>query len=141
MDSHGGWIASAVDLVRFASAFDVPDRSSILRPASIDAMFARPAGSAGQNPDGSPKDVYYGCGWDVRPVGKQGGRNTWHAGGLDGTSTLLVRRHDGLNWAVLFNCREGADDKELAAAIDGAMHVAADAVTAWPRTDQFDRWL
>ena len=26
MDSHGGWIASAADLVRFAAAFNVPDR-------------------------------------------------------------------------------------------------------------------
>jgi N-acyl-D-amino-acid deacylase len=141
MDSHGGWIASAVDLVRFASAFDVPDQCRILQSASIDTMFARPTGLAGHNADGSSKAFYYGCGWDVRPVGKQGGRNTWHAGSLDGTSSLLVRRHDGLNWAVLFNCRTGADGKELAGAIDGPLHPAASAVTNWPSTNQFDRWL
>ena len=141
MDAHGGWIASAVDLVRFASAFDVPERCKVLQPGSIDTMFARPSGSAGQNSDGTPKDAFYGCGWNVRPVGKHGGRNTWHAGGLDGTSTLLVRRHDGLNWVVLFNCHEGAEGKELAFAIDGPLHTAADAVTDWPGEDQFDRWL
>ncbi len=130
-----------MDLVRFASAFDRPDRCPVLSPASIETLFARPAGLAGHEPDGRPKDAYYGCGWSVRPIGKQGGRNTWHAGALDGTSTLLVRRHDGLCWAVLFNSRVSADNKELAFAIDGPLHTAANAVTDWPDADQFGRWL
>ncbi|HSX80035.1 MAG TPA: serine hydrolase domain-containing protein, partial [Candidatus Saccharimonadia bacterium] len=41
MDAHGGWLASAVDLVRFAAAFDVPATCHILRPESIATMFAR----------------------------------------------------------------------------------------------------
>ena len=40
-DSAGGWLASAVDLVRFASTFDRPDASPVLNPASIQRMFAR----------------------------------------------------------------------------------------------------
>ena len=28
MDSHGGWIASAIDLAKFAAAFDDPDNCS-----------------------------------------------------------------------------------------------------------------
>src|SRR5262249_30724806 len=30
MDAHGGWLASAADLVKFASAFDHPDRCPVL---------------------------------------------------------------------------------------------------------------
>lgn len=136
MDAHGGWIASAVELVRFASAFDVPERCRILQRPGIMTMFARPQGPAGYKPGGQAKPVYYACGWSVREAGR-GGHNTWHNGALDGTSTLLVRRHDGLNWAVLFNCREGADGRALADSIDPLVHKAADAVTNWPDVDYF----
>ncbi len=140
MDSHGGWIASAVDLVRFASALDLPERCRILTPASIETLFARPEGPAGYKPDDEPKAAYYGCGWQVRAAG-HGGHNTWHTGALDGTSTLLVRRHDRIDWAVLFNCRESADGKNLAGEIDPLVHAAADQVTHWPTNDQFAKWL
>jgi N-acyl-D-amino-acid deacylase len=126
MDSHGGWIASAVDLARFAAALDDPRRCPILAPESVAALFARPAPPVGRNDDGSPADVWYGCGWSVRQVGGRG-QNTWHLGSLDGTSTLLVRRHDGLNWAVLFNSRQTADGEEPARKIDPLMHRAIDA--------------
>jgi hypothetical protein len=56
---------------------------------------------------------------------------------MPGTYTLLVRRHDGLSWAVLFNQR--SDDKRLPdAAIDPALHRAADAVDSWPDVDLFE---
>ena len=93
MDSHGGWIASAPDLVRFACTFNDLDRSPLLKGASIETMFASP------NLKDSKPDVWYGCGWSVRVVGP-GKINTWHSGALAGTSTILVRRHDGLTWAV-----------------------------------------
>lgn len=140
MDAHGGWIASAVDLVRFASAFDVPDKCPLLKPETIKTLFARPAGPAGFKSDGEPKEVYYACGWSGRPAGENS-CNSWHTGALDGTSTLLVRRHDGLNWAALFNYRQTADGKELAGAIDPLIHRAAGAVDRWPESDQFGQWL
>jgi hypothetical protein len=139
MDSHGGWLASAVDLVRLASAFDRPETCRILKADNVRTMFARPEGAAGHEPDGKPKAAYYGCGWMVRPVGAAGKANTWHAGGLDGTSTLLVRRHDGLAWAVLFNTQRGTlKDKDLAAAIDPLVHQAVDAVRRWPEAGKMD---
>ena len=131
MDSHGGWLASAIDLVRFASAFDRPSKCPILSARSIRTMSARPKGLPGYEENGEPRAVYYGCGWRTRPVGRKA--NHWHTGGLAGTSTLLVRRHDGLNWAVLFNTRAGADGKALAALIDPLVHKAANAVNEWPK--------
>jgi CubicO group peptidase (beta-lactamase class C family) len=133
MDAHGGWLASASDLVRFAGAFNDPRRCKILSGKSIALMIARPPGAAGTEDKGKPRDAYYGCGWMVRPVGDSSRCNIWHAGSLDGTSTLLVNRHDGLTWAVLFNSRKKTDKKEPAAAIDPLLHEAADAVKIWPR--------
>jgi CubicO group peptidase (beta-lactamase class C family) len=141
MAATAGWIASAVDLVRFADAFDVPAACPILRPASIATMFARPAGPAGYEADGTPKAVYYGCGWQVRPIGQQGRADTWHFGRLDGTSTLLVRRYDGKNCAVLCNTSDGPDGQPLAAKMAGLLHQAVDHVHSWPTTDQFPQWL
>src|SRR5262249_53134841 len=68
MDSHGGWIASAEDLVRFASAFDHPGKCKILKEKSIEEMFARPEGLAGHTPQGKPLAAYYAFGWQVRPT-------------------------------------------------------------------------
>jgi CubicO group peptidase (beta-lactamase class C family) len=123
MDAHGGWLASAVDLVRFASHIE-----KVLDEKTRALMVARPPGL----PE-SP--AYYACGWMVRPVGKDGKRNTWHAGSLPGTATLLVTRHDGLVWAALFNERSRGEGK-----IDPALHQAADAVAGWPEGDLFGRY-
>jgi N-acyl-D-amino-acid deacylase len=134
MDAHGGWLAPAADLVRFASAFGDPAACPVLKAEGIRTMFACPDGPAGHEPDGKPKAAYYACGWMVRPVGKEGRFNAWHAGGFDGASTLLVRRCDGFAWAVLFNCRNGnLKGKDLAAEIDPLVHRAVDAVKDWPR--------
>ncbi len=131
LDSHGGWIASAPDLVRFAAAFNHPERCPLLNARSIQTMFAPPPGRAGHKKNGQVRDVYYACGWEVRPYGK-GVRNTWHSGLLEGTSTLLVRRGgDQMTWAVLFN-RDRAGKEEPVGLIDSLLHEAADAVKQWP---------
>jgi N-acyl-D-amino-acid deacylase len=132
MDSHGGWVASAADLVHFGMAFDQPRQCKLLTAQSIELMFAPPPGPAGHDENGKVKEVYYGSGWAVRPYG-EGRRNTFHFGLLDGCSSLLVRRADGLTWAALFNyARVGAARGEPAGMIDARIHQAADAVKEWP---------
>jgi N-acyl-D-amino-acid deacylase len=119
MDAHGGWLASAPDLVRFATSID-----RVLDAKSRALMVERPA-----KLPAAP--AYYACGWMVRPLG-QGRMNVWHNGSLPGTSTLLVIRHDGLAWAALFNDRSRGEGK-----MDPALHKAADAVADWPSGDLF----
>ena len=133
MDAHGGWIASAIDLVRFAREFDSPETCRFLSADSITKTFARP------NDRTDP--AYYAFGWSVRPVGKKGKANTWHAGAFAGSSTLLVRRHDGLDWAVLFNMARTAKGKYLASVIDPLVHRAANAVKTWPEIDLLEAKL
>jgi hypothetical protein len=138
MDANGGWIASAVDLVRFAVAFDDPKRCPVLDEASILTMLAPPPGAVGHQPNGKPKQAYAGCGWDVRPSERQPGAYTkYHGGGLAGTSTLLVCREDGINWAALFNSDAGKDGKAFADLIDPLLHQPANEIKNWPEVDLF----
>ena len=102
-------IASAPELVSFASSLDDPRHCPILNAASIAALFARPK-ITGYDTAGKPKAAYYACGWEVRPI-ENGKSNTWHTGLLNGASTLLVRRFDGFTWAVLFNTDADADQR------------------------------
>jgi len=140
MDSHGAWIASAVDMVRFASALESPGRKPFLKMESLDEMFEPPAAPVSRKSDGSVEDVFYGLGFSVRRLG-DGRMNQWHTGSLPGTSTLLVRRHDGMAWAVMFNSRRSCAGKNPASAIDPLVHGAVDAVTEWPDGDAFDELL
>jgi N-acyl-D-amino-acid deacylase len=139
MDSHGGWLASAADLARFAAALDDPVPTAWLPPEARHLLYEPPAQPVSRKADGSLEPVYYACGWDVRPAGKNGRANYWHNGSLPGTFTLLVRRHDGLAWAALFNQRSN-DPKLPDGQIDGALHRAADSVAEWPRHDLFDKF-
>jgi CubicO group peptidase (beta-lactamase class C family) len=132
MAAHGGWLGTAVDLVRFARVFDTPVATPVLDSTSLARVFAQP--ETGLDAGGS----YYGLGWSVRPVGT--GRNTWHSGSLAGTHTLLVRTYHGLSWAVLFNQRDDPSGQAYAA-IDGSLWTAAGAVTAWPGTDLFPTYF
>ena len=137
MDAHGGWLASARDLVRFATALE-PDRSgALLKAETIRTMLAPPPAPVSRRVDGSLQDSWYACGWSVRPV-RTGGVSSWHNGSLPGTFTLLVRRADGVTWAALFNQRS-LDKKLPDNAIDAALHRAADSVQEWPREDLFNR--
>lgn len=141
MDAHGGWIATAADLVRFASAFDLPERSPLLSPAGVATMFARPPGPAGAKRDDSPQRTHYGCGWDVRPYARLDQPVAWHTGSLAGTSTLLMRGHHRLNIAVLLNTRAGPDGRLLDSGIAQVLLNAALRVHDWPETDLFPALL
>ncbi len=131
MDSHGAWIASAIDLARFAATFDDPQNCPILSSESIDRMYARPPGLAGYQEDGSAKDVFYSMGWMNRDVGKRR-LNHWHTGSLPGTATIMIRRHDGRNFVALLNTRVSPTATHLGRAIDRLLHDAADQVVSWP---------
>ncbi len=123
MDAHGGWLASAEDLVRLAMCFDDPAHCPVLSPASIEQMFMRPIEDKTESP--SDPGFYYSLGWMNRVVsGDQ--VNRWHTGSLDGTATILIRRHDGWNMAALINTRSSPVAEHLGRAIDRRLHEAVD---------------
>jgi N-acyl-D-amino-acid deacylase len=116
MDSHGGWLASATDLAKFAAAFDEPDHCLILNRASIERMYQRPPGLAGYTADGKEKPTYYSLGWSNQQVDQ--GLNHSHTGSLPGTATILFRRYDGNNFVVLLNSRASPEGSHLGRAME-----------------------
>ncbi|HVN78031.1 MAG TPA: serine hydrolase domain-containing protein, partial [Terriglobia bacterium] len=137
MDSYGGWIASAIDLVRFVNAVDGRNgRPALLKPETIDLMLARP-----EPPLWIGTPVYYGMGWNVRPLKK--GLIWYHTGALAGSSlALVIRTPKGLSWAALFNSIP-ASISEVAPFfidLDRAIGQALDQVTVWPTHDLFAQY-
>jgi CubicO group peptidase (beta-lactamase class C family) len=113
MDSHGGWLASAGDLVRFANHVDgFGDASPVLGAATIRVMTTATAANAG-----------YAKGWAVNTS-----HNWWHNGSLPGTSTIMVRTASGLCWAALTNTRRSGD---IDGALDSMMWDFVRCVPAW----------
>ncbi len=129
MDAHGGWIASAVDLVRFSDAVDGRRGARLLTAASVSQLTARPPA-----PLWVDSAAYYAMGFLVRPTA--GDANWWHGGSLPGTVTLLVRTYHGYSWAVLFNMRP-QNEGPLQADIDNGVWRALGQVRSFPQHDLY----
>ena len=133
MDSHGGWLAAAPELVRFAAAFDKPRDCPILSAESIGTMFALAETIA---PDKYERgERYYACGWSVRDFGSDR-RHTWYTGSLPGCYAFMARWSNGVNCVVLFNKRGDGFSE-----IDPLLWKAAKSVAAWPEHDLFGEML
>lgn len=139
MDAHGGWIASVVDLARFARAFDDPAACPILSPEAIDTMHRRPPPDPDADPAAEQPVVYYSLGWNNRHV-RDDRYNRWHVGSLPGTTAILIRRHDGKNFVALVNTRISPVTKDFASILDRSLHEAAAEVTTWPTADLFSAY-
>lgn len=135
MDSHGGWVSSTVDYLRFLTAVDgEPGRPDLLSQGTIATMTAHPPAA---NQTWTHSSYWYAMGWDVRPSGS--GENWWHAGSLPGTTTLVVRAWNGLEWAAFFNARvlDANGNDVFAAELDQDLWTASRQVTSWPAKDLF----
>jgi CubicO group peptidase (beta-lactamase class C family) len=99
MDSHGGWIANAIDLVNFSLSVDGRGKN-LLNMESIKLMTTA-----------SKQNSNYALGWNVNQY-----NNWWHMGSLPGSASILVRTEQGYNWAVLLNKR--SEDKNFFGDLD-----------------------
>ncbi|HEY2896317.1 MAG TPA: serine hydrolase domain-containing protein [Gemmatimonadaceae bacterium] len=112
MDSHGGWIATPTDLVRFATHVDGFDAArNILGRDTIGRMVSPSAANPG-----------YARGWNVNARG-----NWWHVGDIAGTTAVLVRTAGGFCWAALTNTRAAGSP----AALDDMMWEMTSKVSSW----------
>jgi CubicO group peptidase (beta-lactamase class C family) len=126
MDAHGGWLATATDLVRFAVHVDgFPTKPDILNSTSITTMTtastARPVSSGNSG---------YAKGWAIHSD-----KNWWHNGSLPGTSSILVRRADGFCWAGIINTRDAGN--KTPENLDKMMQDMHSKVDVWPTYDLF----
>ncbi len=110
MDSHGGWIATPTDLVKFAMHVDgFPTTPNILEANTLKTMTT-----------GTSANRNYACGWCVNRI-----PNWWHDGALPGTLTIMVRTASGLCWAAFTNTRVNGLN------LDAMMWRIVEAVPAW----------
>lgn len=119
MDSHGGWIASAVDLMRFAVRVDGdPIKKDILTKESIEKMLTNSAG--GSN---------YAKGWDINNcLMKHGGRMT-------GTRARLKLKENGIYFVYLVNKYDGENDPN--GEFNTALEDGIANIKFWPDIDLF----
>ena len=121
-DSHGGWVASPIDLVRYVVRVDgLATKPDILSLASWKTMLT----DSGIK-DSKGNDPNYGFGW---------GLPQWHNGDIEGTIAFLQVLPGGYTYAVLANTRPSGDS--------GAFNLSAvvqkiiSGVSKWPAYDQF----
>lgn len=131
MDAHGGWIASPIDLTRYAVHVDgFASPSDVLTPNS--ELLTSTGTSA--NPQ-------YGLGWVLFTHGNSDRacsassevpcRVEWHNGSLPGTTSILVRTTGEFTWAAITNTRDNSPN------IDGMMWDIVNSVEHWPAYDLF----
>lgn len=124
IDASGGWVASAAEIVRFASFFDGYDLPpDFISSRAWENMVLRPDFSYNSN----KPEPWQGLGWMVRHSGK--GFNTWHNGSLPGTASQVVRSSDGFVWCWLFS---GSADGGM---VDPMIWLAKNMATKLPSTD------
>lgn len=117
MDSHGGWVMTPADMLRFLfSADGLPVPPDLLQPGTRTAMTT----ASGVRP-ATPTTPGYARGWAVNSAG-----TIWHDGTLPGTQSILVRPSDGRAWSAV--CNTGRPNTPLDKEFDDLMWQVQQAV-------------
>lgn len=92
-DAHGGWIATASELLKFLLSLESGvNGKRIISHKTFQKMLDKPSFE-------KDTEEWYGFGLDIRDNG-----STWgHSGQMEGTSGVLTRHCEGYAWALLFN--------------------------------------
>jgi CubicO group peptidase (beta-lactamase class C family) len=128
-EAAGGWVSNVSELVSFLNSFDDwdPDLpgtdTDVLDWNSVQEMW-----EYSTVPTGSLQLGDYGLGWFMKDSGEPGNLvSTWyHGGGVYGTASMIIKRSDGVNMAILFNRNRGT------ASIHTPLNAAAQSIAVWP---------
>ncbi|MEZ4802446.1 MAG: serine hydrolase [Gelidibacter sp.] len=123
-DAHGGWIATARDMVRLLVAVDgFATSPDILNSTSITTMVTP-----------SATEPNYAKGWQVNQF-----NNWWHTGAVDGTACEWVRSSNGYTWAIILNKRlTNSSANAFWSALDNLGWNCIGGMTSTPTHDFFD---
>jgi hypothetical protein len=117
----GGWVASAPELIKFITAIDGFDRQpDILSPETIAYMT---------DPSTAGKGLF---GW--RGSDKYG--TWWRTGYLTGSSALIVRQNDGIDWLIMVNTSTYKQSR-IHRYVSSMMFGTVNKVKQWPNYDLF----
>jgi len=121
LGAAGGWIASAAELMKLIVAIDgYPDKPDILSEESIQLMTT-------PNEFGNSL-----IGWR----GTDGYGTWWRTGTLSGTSALVVRQVNNVNWVVMLNSSTKRKSR-IHSEISRTMFKALGNMNKWPDYDLF----
>ncbi len=117
----GGWVSSAPELIKFITAIDgFPEQPDILKPETIELMT---------DPEFTGNGLF---GWK----GADNYGTWWRTGYLTGSSALVVRQRDGINWVVMTNTSTSRHSK-IHRYVSALMFGAVNHVKKWPAIDLF----
>jgi CubicO group peptidase (beta-lactamase class C family) len=124
-DSHGGWLATPIDLMRFMVRVDgLPSKPDFINPGTYNTMTTKPGIK-----DAKGKDPNYAFGWVV------GSGYQWHNGAMPGTLGLMARAPNGFGYAAVINTRPGGD--QYASKLKQMLEQIVAGVSSWPTYDLF----
>jgi CubicO group peptidase (beta-lactamase class C family) len=122
LGAAGGWIASPAEVLKLTVAIDgFKSSPDILMPETIQQMTR---GSRGK---------YNMIGWK----GADGRGTWWRTGTLTGSSALMVRQNNGINWIIVTNTTTWERSK-IHREASRTMFRAVHTVKNWPEYDLFD---
>ncbi len=122
LSAAGGWVASAPELMKLIVAVDgFPGKPDILSDETIELMTK------------ADKRTRNLIGWR----GSDGYGTWWRTGTLAGTSALVMRNKNGVNWVVLTNTTTKGKSK-IHNEISKTMFKAVRSVKHWPEYDLFN---
>ncbi len=122
LGAAGGWIASPAEVLKLTVAIDGFNSSpDILMPETIEKMTR------------SGRSKHNMIGWK----GADGRGTWWRTGTLTGSSALMVRQNNGINWIIVMNTTTWKRSK-IHRESSRTMFRAVNAVKRWPEFDLFD---
>lgn len=123
LGAAGGWIASPAEVLKLTVAIDGFNTSpDILMPETIKKMTTR-----GRNKRNM-------IGWK----GADGSGTWWRTGTLSGSSALMVRQGNGINWIIVMNTTTLKKSK-IHRESSRTMFRAVNTVRHWPELDLFNQ--
>ena len=121
MDSHGGWVASVIDLMRFSVRVDGdPVKKDILKKETITTMQTSSVGDR------------FGKGWAINSSLMK------HGGALPGTNCYLKLMNNGVYYVFNANRRPGEKEGDFVGDMNEAIEKGIKEIKNWPLTDLFE---
>lgn len=122
LGAAGGWIASPAEVLKLAVAIDGFNSSpDVLMPETIEKMTR----------SSRKRDM---IGWK----GADGKGTWWRTGTLSGSSALMVRQNNGINWMIVMNTTTLKKSK-IHRESSRTMFRAVNTVRRWPESDLFNQ--
>jgi serine beta-lactamase-like protein LACTB len=123
----GGWCSTAEDLARFAVAVQT---DGLVGKDTLEQMFTRQKTRDGH-------DIPFGLGWAIGE--RNGHREVWHTGGLQGVSTILYMRPEQGFAAVLLLNVNGLSTSSTTVPVLGLARQLAEIVLPSPQLSPMAR--